>query len=179
MVFFNIYYESFALDDYSSTLTLSLLERPKAANRKCDNFPRAAKSGQDIFFDFTLPQSGIIDLIVFVLFNGVLANQVLATAHNISSSARWYKCLKYARRPRGAKWRRISAGQCLLTITVYLAMNLVRMTTQILISKDLQMKRNKKKTVKAKKTMVKSEDNENSNKSSGEILKRKRLEETS
>jgi hypothetical protein len=38
-------------------LTLSLLERPKAANRKCYMFPRAAESGQqkDIFFLFTLP----------------------------------------------------------------------------------------------------------------------------
>ena len=58
-------------------------------------------------------------------------------------------------------------------------MNLVRMTTQILISKDLQMKRKKKKAVKAKKTTVKSEDDENSNGSSGEILKRKCLEEKS
>ena len=51
---------------------------------------------------------------------------------------------------------------------VYLAMNLVRMMVQILILKDLQMKGEKKKAVKAKKTMMKSEDDENSNKSSGD-----------
>ena len=41
------------------------------------------------------------------------------------------------------------------------------------------MKGEKKKEVKANETMVKSEDDKNSNKSSGDILKRKCLEEKS